>query len=108
MVVMVTIQKVRRGKLGKLIESAPRWHALDERHGFPPQKWYTCMFGGHEIGTRLGLREWESMAAIEAAHESWLADPEAQELLALGRDVIESTQYQLFTPEEWSQSPEAE
>ena len=101
MVLMVATQKVRHGKWEELKELLPRWAAVEERLGNPVGKTYQCGIGGHEFGTRLILREFESLAAIEPAFARFFADPEGQELQAQVVDLLESTQYELYMPEEW-------
>ena len=98
MVLMVTYQKAVRGKSEELKELNRKWNAVDERLGLPPQKEYSCMFGGHDSRTWLYIVEWESMAAIEAGYQRFMADPEAKELMAQVPDVVESTQYELYAP----------
>lgn len=43
-------------------------------------------------------RRWESLAAIEAALEQALTDPEYAALIAEGAGIIESTHVELSTP----------
>jgi hypothetical protein len=98
MVLQVGYQKVKRGKKPALDELNKRWRAFDERLGMPPEKQYSCSFGGHEMGTLLLIREWDSLAAMEAAYERVMADPELAELMAAADDCIESTQWELYWP----------
>ncbi len=82
MIQQVVYMKVCQDKWDELAELNKQWDACEERLGFPPEKRYRCMFGGHDSDTCLLLREWESMAAMEATFERGMADPEMQELFA--------------------------
>lgn len=98
MVLMVGYQKVKSGKRAELDELNKRWRAFDERLGMPPEKQYSCFTGSHEMNTLLLIREWESLAAMEAGFEKMQADPELAELSAAGGKCIESTQWELYYP----------
>jgi hypothetical protein len=55
-------------------------------------------FGGHNVGTLIIERQWESLAAMEAVYEKAFADPEYQALEAETVPVIESVQIELYVP----------
>ena len=97
MILQVGFQKVRQGKWDELAELNKRWDAVEERLGFPPEKRYRCQLGGHDSDTCLLLREWESMAAMEAKYEEARADPEMQELFASTPDILGGTQVEIYT-----------
>jgi hypothetical protein len=43
-------------------------------------------------------REWESMAAMEAAYEKSFANADIQALHKEGQDIIKSSRIELYTP----------
>jgi hypothetical protein len=98
MVLMVGYQKVKRGKRAELDTLNERWRAFDERLGMPPEKQYACFTGGHEMGTLLLIREWDSLEAMEAGFAKMQADPELAELSAEAEELVESTQWELYYP----------
>ena len=98
MLLMVGYQKVRPGKRAALDALNKRWRAFDERLGIPPEKQYSCFTGSHKMGTLLLVREWESLAAMEAGFGKMQADPELAELSAEASDIVESTQWELYYP----------
>jgi hypothetical protein len=82
-----------------LEEINKRFDAAERRLGFPAtQKRYRCYFGGHDINTLIVEYEWESMAAMEAASERAMADPEHQALGAELESIIDSWQMELYAP----------
>lgn len=50
------------------------------------------------MSTLIIERQWESFAAMEAAYEKALADPEWQALGAEGTSIIESDRHELYVP----------
>ena len=59
---------------------------------------FQCYFGGHNVDTLIVERQWESLAAMEAACERAFAGPEFQVLGAEAIAVVASTQYELHAP----------
>ncbi len=92
------IQKVRPGKWAALAEVEQKFAAVESRYGFPPKKRYQCILGGHDTNTLIIERQWESFAAMEAAYEKFLADPEYPALGAEVIAVIESQQIEVYAP----------
>ena len=96
MITVVGYQKIYEGKWEALAELNKRWDDFEERLGFPPEKRCRCQFGGHDSGTILLLREWESMSAMEATYAKAMADPKWEELWAGTDGIIESGQWEIY------------
>ena len=93
------IQKVRPGKWAALEEADKKWNAVESRLGFPAtKKRYQCIVGGHDLNTLIVERQWDSLAAMEAAFEKTFSDAEYQALSAEIPEIIESAQMELYVP----------
>ena len=92
------IQKVRPGKWAELAEIDPRYDAVEGRLGFPAKKRYQCIMGGHDTNTIVVERQWDSLAAMEAAYEKALADPEFQALGVELAAIVKSAQIEIYAP----------
>ena len=92
------IQKVRPGKWAALEEVDKKFNAAESRLGFPPKKRYRCMIGGHGTDTLIIERQWDSLAAMEAAYEKAFVDPEHQALAEEINPLIKSSQYEVYMP----------
>ncbi len=92
------IQKVHPGKWEVLEEIDKKFSAVESRLGFPTKKRYQCIVGGHDTNTLIVERQWDSLAAMEAAYEKALSDPEHQALSAEVVAMIEGPQIELYTP----------
>ena len=92
------IQKVCPGKWAELEVIDKKFDAIESRLGFPPKRRYRCLVGGHDTNTLIVERQWDSLAAMEAAFEKVFADPEHQALGAELDPIIESVQIELYAP----------
>ena len=94
------IQQIRRGKWAELEELDKKFNEVERRLGFPANKRrYRCYFGGHDVNTIAVEYEWENLAAMEAAYESAMADPEWQALGAeLEASILKSNHMELYVP----------
>jgi hypothetical protein len=92
------IQKVRPGKWAELEEIDKKYDAVESRLGYPPKKRYPCAMGGHDHNTLIVERQWDSLAAMEAAYEKAFADPELQALNEEVTSIVKSTQMEVYTP----------
>lgn len=92
------IQKVCPDKWAELEEIDKRYDAVESRLGFPPKKRYRCIMGGHDTNTLIIERQWDSLAAMEAAYEKAFADPEHQALNEEVTSIIKSTQLEAYMP----------
>lgn len=95
------IQKVRPDKWEELEVFDKKFDVIEGAAGFPSKKRYVCLAGGLPQGTLIIEREWESLAAAEAAYAKFNAEPAA---LQLGKEFqasgcIEGTQVrELYQP----------
>lgn len=92
------IQQVRPDKWAELEAIDARFNNVEGRLGFPPKRRYRCYFGGHNADTLIVERQWESLAALEAAYEKAFADPEYQALGAEVMSIIATNQAELYAP----------
>jgi hypothetical protein len=92
------IQKVRPGKWAELEEIDKKFNVVEDRFGFPPKKRYQCVAGSHDNNVLIVERQWDSLAAAEAAYEKAMADAEYQKLSQEVVSIVESSQLELYTP----------
>ena len=92
------IQQIRFDKWAELEALDKKYNAIESRCGFPAKRRYRCITGGENTDTLIIERQWESLAAMEAAYEKVLADPEWQALGAQGDAIIVSNRNELYAP----------
>jgi len=92
------IQQVRPDKWAELEALDTKYNIVERRCGFPAKRRYRCFVGGDHTNTLIIERQWESLAAMEAAYEKALADPEWQVLGAEGVLIIKSDRHELYAP----------
>ena len=92
------IQKVIPGKWAELEAIDQKYNVVEARLGYPPKRRYRCIVGGHTTDTLVIEREWDSLAAMEAAYNKGYADPEYQALGAESALIIKSNQIELYMP----------
>jgi hypothetical protein len=93
------IQQIYPGKWEELEEIDARFNAVESRLGFPGnKKRYRCYFGAHDASTIIVEYEWDSLAAMEAAYEKAMEDPEWQALAAEVESIVKSNQMELYAP----------
>lgn len=92
------VQLVRPGKWAELEAIDKKFDAIESRFGFPPKKRYQCMAGSHDLNVLIVERQWESLAASEAAYEKAMAEAEYQQLLNEIGSIVKGTQRELYTP----------
>lgn len=92
------VQQIRPDKWAELEALDAKYNAFEGCLGFPPNRRLCCYIGGHITDTLVVERQWESMAAMEAAHERAFADPEWQTFGAEAVTIIKSNQYELSAP----------
>jgi hypothetical protein len=86
------IQKEIPGKWAELEALDQKYNVVEARLGYPPKRRYRCMVGGHTTDTIIIEREWDSVAAMEAAYSKAFTDPEHQALNAESISIITSVQ----------------
>lgn len=93
------IQIVRPGKWTELEEIDKKFNMVESRLGFPIKRRYRSLVGGQTTDTLIIERQWESLAAAEAAYEKAIADPEHRGLSAeVHASIIESAQVEFYLP----------
>lgn len=97
-VIELMIQEVYPGKWEALAEIDKKFDVVEKRHGFPATKRMSSISGAYDMNTIVIMREWESMAAMEAAYESIFTDSEHQVLVAETMSIIKNSRIELYTP----------
>ena len=87
-----------RKEIPFLEELDKKFIAVESRLGFPPKKRYQSIIGSHDANTVIVERQWDSLAAMEAKFDEAFGDPEYQALADEGTSIIESTQWEVYTP----------
>jgi hypothetical protein len=90
------IQKIYPDKWEELEKINKRNTAVEKRIGFPPKRRYQGFAGNHGTDTLIIELEWESFAAMEAAYEKILADPEHQALQKEVGSIVKSNRWELY------------
>lgn len=91
------VQKVKRGKVSAYFEWEKHWAEIESRvGGFPTKRYYQVISGGDDLTNVVWERDWDSLAAAEAAYEKSLADPRASELM--GESILEDERRELYMP----------
>lgn len=96
-IIEMMIQKINNGMWEALDEIDKRYDVIESRHGFPSKRRLMSISGTHDLNTIIITREWSSMAAMEAAYEASLMDPEYQALTSETGSIIESSRMELYT-----------
>ena len=90
------IGKVRPGKWAELEQIEQRYDAIEKPWGFPPKRRYRALYGSYSREFYITEREWDGLAAMEAAVGRGIATPE---WLAIGQDlnsVLDSLQIEIY------------
>jgi len=99
------IVKVRRGKWAELKELHKKLQVIASRCGFPPARYYHALSGLDDWDTLIIEREWESLAAWEAACQEREAGPEIQPPHAEGHAIEEGVRFEAYTVlKAWSEA----
>ena len=92
------IQDIFPGQNSALDDIDKRYDAIEVTLGFPPKKRLFCLSGPHSNMSLVIEREWESLAAMEAAYDKAFAHPEIQALWGEGSTIIKGSRTELYTP----------
>ena len=92
------IQEVFPGKWDALAEIDKKFDVVEKRHGFPAANRMQSIIGACDMNTNVIVREWASMAAMEAAYESVFTDSEHQALLTETASIIKNSRIELYSP----------
>ena len=92
------VQEIHQGQNEALEELDKRYDTIESTLGFPPKKRLWCISGPYLTGTLIIEREWESMAAFEAAYEKAFANAEHQALGEESQTIVKNNRIELYTP----------
>jgi hypothetical protein len=92
------IQEIYPGKIDALTEIDKRYDAIEKGLGFPAKRRLWNISGVYDFNMLILERQWESMAAMEAAYERSFANADIQALNEEGLAIIKSTRIELYTP----------
>jgi hypothetical protein len=95
-IVVRTIHHVRFGQWKEAMELEKKWAASEARRGLPPKRYYRSIAGSEDNHTFVWEQEWESLAAMEAAHQSSPDDSETRALLAKTFEVYSSVRSEIY------------
>ena len=94
------VRKIRPDKWDEVEGIDNKFDAVEGKYGYPPKRYYRSFSGTHDVFTSIMEREWESLAAMEAATEKAFADPQWQTLVSEIGVGMEGPQIELY----WVQS----
>lgn len=93
------IQKIYPDKWDDLEEIEKKFNEIEKKLGFPAnKKRYRHLIGTQDINTLIIEYQWESMAKMEKMITKAVLDPEYQKLQAESLLIIQSSQWELYTP----------
>ncbi|MCA9875566.1 MAG: hypothetical protein KC441_17970 [Anaerolineales bacterium] len=90
------IQEIFPGQNEALEDLDKRYAALESKIGFPAKRRMWAMSAPYTFDTLIIEREWDSMAAMEAAFEKSFANQDLQALGVEGRSIIKSVRVELY------------
>ncbi len=90
------IQQVIPGQWEALEALDKKYDAVEKKLGFPAKRRYRSLVAGGNTNLLVIEREWESMAAMEAAMEKNFTSPELQQLNDEGTGIISSNSWELY------------
>ena len=90
------VQKIAPGKWDALEVLDRKYNALEGRLGFPAKRRMRVIFSGLTTDTLIVEREWDSMAALEAATMKRMMDPGSPALEAESAGVILSVVWEVY------------
>lgn len=90
------VQHIRPGKWEELEVLDQKYNKVENRNGFPGKRRLRCYIGGLSNNTLVIEREWESLAAMEAAYMKLFMDPDWQALSAPFDAIGETDQMEVY------------
>ena len=94
------IQEIDTERRAELDDLDKRYEAIESTLGFPPKKRFWTVSSPYNSNVIILERQWESMAAMEAAYEKSFAHPGIQALYTEGAGIVKSSRSELYTPME--------
>ena len=98
MIVERIIQKIYPGKRGALDAIDERFAVVEGGLGFPSKKRFSSISSMLDNNSIVIEREWESLAAMEAAYGRAYASAEQQALYAEMDEIVKSSRIELYMP----------
>ena len=92
-----TTVRIVPGKMAEYMQLEQKRKVFAQRLGMPAERVYMGL-SGDAAHTITYERDWDSLAAMEAALEKMFADPERQQMMADYDGTIISHENELFTP----------
>jgi hypothetical protein len=92
------VQHIYPDKWAELESLDKEYNVIESKYGFPNKRRLTLVTGADELQTLIIERQWESLAAMEAAFEKLLADPAYQALVLKGAHVLRDVRMELYQP----------
>jgi hypothetical protein len=90
------IQEIHPGKQEALEAIDKKYHAIEDTLGFPPTRRLWAVSGAHVHNISIQVREWESMAAMEAAFERAFENADLQALHPENNTIIKSSRTEYY------------
>lgn len=91
-------QKIYPDKWEALEALDQKYNQIEKPAGFPPKTRYQLILSSKSFNTLVVEREWESLAAMEAAYEKLFADPAYQALNAEFNSIIKDGYSEILMP----------
>ena len=92
------VQQIYPTKWAELEALDKKYNVVEARLGFPPKKRCQALAGRLDMNTIIIERQWPSLAAMEAAYEKAMQDPEDLALQAESASIIQSNHWELYMP----------
>jgi hypothetical protein len=92
------VQQIRQDKWAELEAIDKKYNVVEARLGFPAKKRMRSLSGSYDMSTLVIERQWSSMAAMEAAYEKTMTDPEYQALGMESNPIIKNIHWELYMP----------
>ena len=91
-------QKIHPDKWDALDALDQKYNQIESAVGFPPKTRYQLIISSKSSNILVVEREWESFAAMEAAYEKLMVNPEWFALNAEGSAVIKDSYTEILMP----------
>ena len=92
------VQHVFPGKMAELSAIDKKYDTIEALMGFPPKKRLQMISGPDEMNTLIVERQWASLAAMEAAYEKLMVNPEWQALYQGSNTILRDSRMELYMP----------
>ncbi len=90
------VQAIKPDKWEALEAIDKKFNAVESKAGFPPKRRMRSYIGKYDNSTLVIEREWESLAAMEAAYMKVMVDPEWQALTPPLNEIVTSARSEIY------------